>query len=205
MSMPDEASPETIARDGLSPLCQSILSARSGHAYSRLVIPAMAAATPDAERLLGKVRPEQLLDSPVVRPSEAEALLAGLWLWHDALDRSHTISQSIETETGSFWHAILHRREGDFFNAKYWYARCRNHPALARIPKRAEAEVEHKPDLLAFDRVLRGGSWDGSAFVDLVEDVHRDENDPRRSAVVRLQRIEWQVLFESCARAAAGR
>ena len=71
--------------------------------------------------------------------------------------------------------------------------------------RRAEAEVEHKPDLLAFDRVVRGGSWDGSAFVDLVEDVYRDEGDPRRSAVVWLQRIEWRVLFESCARGAVGR
>ena len=204
MPTPDAATTETPARDGLSPLCHSILSARAGQAYTRLVLPSMA--TPgETEQILGKVRPEQLLESPISRRSEADAMLAALWLWHDALDRSHTISQSIETETGSFWHAILHRREGDFFNAKYWYARCRNHPALAQIPRRAEADVEHKPDLLAFDRVVRGGSWDGSAFVDLVEDVYRDEANPRRSAVVWLQRIEWQVLFESCAKAAVGR
>jgi|SRR3954470_22292894 hypothetical protein len=204
MPTPDAAAPESPARDGLSPLCHSILSARAGQAYARLVVPPHATAS-EAEQLLLKVRPEQLLAGPVGRRDEAEAMLAALWLWHDALDRSHTISQSIETETGSFWHAILHRREGDFFNAKYWYARCRTHPALAQISKHAEAEVEHKPDLLAFDRVVRGGTWDGSAFVDLVEDVYRDEADPRRSAVVRLQRIEWQVLFESCAKAAAGR
>lgn len=201
MTTPDAAAAESPARDGLSPLCHSILSARPGQAYAQLVLPSMS-TPPEAQHLLDKVRPEQLLEKSIARRSEAEAMLAGLWLWHDALERSHTISQSIETATGSFWHAILHRREGDFFNAKYWYARCRNHPALVQIPNRAEADVEHKPDLLAFDRVVRGGSWDGSAFVDLVEDVYQDESDPRRGAVVWLQRIEWRVLFEACAQAA---
>jgi hypothetical protein len=202
-SVPPAGSPAP-PHDGLSPLCHTILSAQAGHAYGRLVVPALA-APPEAERLLARVKPEQLLTEPVESPEDAEAMLAGLWLWHDALDRSHTISQALKGETGSFWHAIMHRREGDFDNARYWYARCRHHPALARIPAEAAAEVEHKPELLAFDRVVRGGSWDGSAFVDRVEDVYQDESDPRFSAVVRLQRIEWRVLFEHCALAATGR
>src|SRR5438046_1346534 len=98
---PSDAAAESPARDGLSPLCHSILSARAGQAYTRLVLPSMA-TPPEAEALLSKVRPDQLLETPISRQSEAEAMLAGLWLWHDALEESHTISQSIETETGSF-------------------------------------------------------------------------------------------------------
>src|SRR5688572_23215464 len=78
----------------------------------------------------------ELLAVPSVRPERRDALLAGLWLWHDFLDESHAISQVITSATGSFWHAIMHRREGDFSNAKYWYARCRNHPALSEIGAR---------------------------------------------------------------------
>jgi hypothetical protein len=107
MPTPEPAADLSPARDGLSPLCHSILSARAGQTYARLVLPSMA-TPPEAEQLLGKVMSEQLLESPISRPSEAEAMLAGLWLWHDALDRSHMISQSIETETGSFWHEVLH-------------------------------------------------------------------------------------------------
>ena len=53
----------------------------------------------------------------------AAACLAGLWLHHNFLDESHTLSQDIDTTTGSYWHAIMHRREGDYGNAKYWLHR----------------------------------------------------------------------------------
>lgn len=58
---------------------------------------------------------------------------AGLWLAFDFLDESHAISQDIGTPEGSWWHAIMHRREGDFGNAKYWYRRVGEHPAMASL------------------------------------------------------------------------
>lgn len=70
--------------------------------------------------------------SPVVR--------AGLLLWNDDLDASHSISQGIETPTGSFWHAIMHRREGDLGNSLYWWRRTGSHAAFAEIG-RAVLEV----------------------------------------------------------------
>ncbi len=128
----DAATPP--AGDELSSKCVGVLTARPGEAYCDLVAPPRGPA--DAERLLAGVTPAQLLAVPVRDVEAADAMLAGLWLWHDALDRSHAISQAIASETGSFWHAIMHRREGDFSNAKYWYARCRRHPVLGVIRAR---------------------------------------------------------------------
>ena len=48
-------------------------------------------------------------------------------LWFDAKDdweKSHTIIQDIEDKTASWIHAYLHRKEGDIWNADYWYQRA---------------------------------------------------------------------------------
>lgn len=48
-------------------------------------------------------------------------------LWHDARgewDRAHQIAQDVETPDGAWVHAYLHRREGDAWNARYWYTRA---------------------------------------------------------------------------------
>ncbi len=45
-------------------------------------------------------------------------------LWYDGKgdwDKAHTIIQDVEDETGCRIHAYLHRKEGDTFNANYWY------------------------------------------------------------------------------------
>lgn len=50
-----------------------------------------------------------------------EALKA---LWHDGKgdwEASHDIAQDIQSILGSWIHAYLHRKEGDRFNAGYWY------------------------------------------------------------------------------------
>lgn len=45
-------------------------------------------------------------------------------LWYDAKndwEASHNIAQDLHTQIGSWIHAYLHRKEGDEWNAGYWY------------------------------------------------------------------------------------
>ena len=49
-------------------------------------------------------------------------------MWEDAngnWSAAHAIAQDIDSQTGSWIHAYLHRKEGDPGNAGYWYRRAR--------------------------------------------------------------------------------
>jgi hypothetical protein len=123
----------------------------------------------------------------------AAACRAGLWLAFDFLDESHAISQELPTAEGSFWHGILHRREPDAANAKYWFRRVGDHPVYPALSQAAR-EV---------GLVLRTGRWDPFAFIDLCEE-HRDTGGKDELLLRQVQRKEWELLFGWCWRRAAG-
>lgn len=48
-------------------------------------------------------------------------------LWHDAngnWHKAHEIVQNISSVDGNLIHAFLHRKEGDLWNANYWYRKA---------------------------------------------------------------------------------
>ena len=133
-----------------------------------------------------------LLPETKVSSTRQHLVRSLLLLWHDHLDASHTISQGIENADGSFVHAIMHRREPDAWNAKYWWRRVGNHPAYPEVARRVgELLSKGKSDLAR--RLLPGGQWDASAFVDACE-AARDESLIR--TLREIQRIETEVLLE---------
>jgi hypothetical protein len=185
--------------DARSPLTAKIVISNPD-AYRALTI---ASPTPqDAHSLLDGVTAQQLLTAPLKSDDAGQSLLAALWLWLDGLHESHAIVQNSSSETAAFWHAIMHRREGDFSNSKYWYARCANHPVLPVISAQAGPILNPLPADKSIMRLTHQG-WNQSAFVDLVEQVHEHTADPKHELAVTLQRLEWRVLFDYCLRAAS--
>ena len=69
----------------------------------------------------------------VVDHEMASCCISGLWLLNNFLDESHKISQEIHTTGGSYWHAIMHRREPDYGNSKYWCRRVGRHRIFERL------------------------------------------------------------------------
>jgi len=132
------------------------------------------------------------------------ALQAGLFLWHDAMDDSHACAQSIEGEgkhrAGDYWHAILHRREPDYPNAKYWFRQVGPHPNFPDLGRRAEPLIAAVPEWR--DRLLRNG-WDPLAFVDFCEQAVAGQNAQWIAAAEQIQEIEMLLLLASTYRDAS--
>jgi hypothetical protein len=174
----------------------------------RALMPAGCAAALDAGTPNSAVRPklERLRADDFLAPggdrTMAEACLAGLWLLHDFLVESHRLSQEIETPTGSFWHAIMHRREGDFENAKYWLRRVGKHPTFAALATAARDVIGRDDPQPLRDFVARP-EWDPYGFVDLCRSACNGRAE-LSGGCRRIQAAEWQVLFDYCVRSARG-
>jgi len=67
-------------------------------------------------------------------------------LWYDAKgdwNRSHDIIQNIEDKTAAWVHAYLHRKEGDNWNANYWYNKAgRDMPNISLDEEREQITKE---------------------------------------------------------------
>lgn len=139
----------------------------------------------------------------VVDRSMADCCRSALWLLHNFLDESHRISQEIETRTGSYWHGIMHRREPDYDNAKYWFRRVGAHPIFPELNRAAQqivASVEDTP----WDQIRRQGSWDPMHFVDCCSRAARQDHGAEQFCR-RIAQAEWELLFDYCYRGVCGK
>jgi hypothetical protein len=179
-------------------------------------LPMLAPARPGIEASwlmehLNGFSPKEFGLSPRSKATET-ALRAGLFQWHDFLDESHQMSQSIEGEgedrLGDYWHAIMHRREPDFSNAKYWFRQIGTHRIFAKLGKEADATLAKLIDPAAArwrERLQRASKWDPFAFVDLCEACAADETTELALAARRIQYIEMSELMSmTCGQCGGG-
>ncbi len=131
----------------------------------------------------------------------ARLCIAGAWLVHDWLEEAHRICQDVATASGSYWHGVMHRREPDGSNAKYWFRRVGEHavfPALADAARVLAAEAESSP---AAERLNSDRAWDPMLLIELCE-AHRGTGSHAESLLRRVQQREWELLFDHCWREA---
>ena len=129
-----------------------------------------------------------------------EAIKSGLLLWNDALDESHTISQGLMDQTGSYWHGIMHRREPDYPNAKYWFGRVGTHPIFPELRGRALERFKETPnpsDALADigNTIASQEKWDAYQLIDRCEAAEGDSDSDVTRFLQQVQVEEIKLLL----------
>ena len=156
------------------------------------------AADSGIKDLLDNTTVESLFEGVRVGSNDfAHAVKSGLYLWNDCLKESHRISQKIESETGSFWHAIMHRREPDFSNSKYGWGKVGQHPLFADLHGSALqilAGAEGHWNGGTRGRLKEKGRWLPLEFVDWCEACSKGGEGREILEAVQLEEI--QLLLE---------
>lgn len=126
----------------------------------------------------------------------AELIRALLLLWNDHHDQAHALVQERETPDGNLIHAILHRREPDYSNARYWFHRVGNHPCFDELTRQVStflSSEKNPPHLLP---LIDDGQWAPDAFISACQRASSQKNQTAdRVALQKIQEIETRVLL----------
>ncbi len=121
-----------------------------------------------------------------------DSVRAGLYLYLSCWDEAHTTADGLENPDGYFWHGIVHRQEPDPGNSAYWFRLTGAHPVFPKLA--AEAADHGYP---------AGRAWDPFAFIDFCESSRRRPGSNEERLAMTIQLLEWQLLFDHCARGSA--
>jgi hypothetical protein len=124
-----------------------------------------------------------------LKDADTFALVRGGLLYAlDAIHEAHDLFQDAKGDSGSYWHGMMHRREGDFDNARYWFRRAGVLPMFSEM-HRATSETSAV--------MARQSNWDPYLFTGECEQARFGETDGLNE-LIALQRLEFEVLFDYC-------
>lgn len=130
-------------------------------------------------------------------PSRALRLRALTLLYHDQHDPAHDLVQDLSDADGALIHGILHRREPDYWNARYWFRRCETHPLFALLAPQVLAAATEPWERSTASALTLPGSFDPFAFTDECERAAPlGEIHAKTLWLRRLQDLEFYTLAE---------
>ncbi len=125
---------------------------------------------------------------PIADPKVFALVRGALLNAVDALDAAHRIFQDDSSDLGSYWHGVMHRREGDFDNARYWFRRA-GRLLISDTLHGAAAQVS--------PNMAKQNSWDAYLLTGMCEQAKFGDIEAIPECL-RLQRIEFDELLSYC-------
>jgi hypothetical protein len=122
---------------------------------------------------------------PIVDQAQFRLARGGVLYALDELDAAHRIFQDEGSSEGSYWHGMMHRREGDFDNARYWFRRA------GRL---AVFSTMHAAARTASADMARQESWDPYLFTGMCEQARFGARELVPECQ-QLQRVEFDGVF----------
>ncbi|NEW08743.1 hypothetical protein GK047_22365 [Paenibacillus sp. SYP-B3998] len=150
---------------------------------------------------------ENLTKGSIDQESYGMAIKAGLFLLNESLDKSHDIAQEITNTSGSYWHALMHRMEGDYSNAKYWFNDVGHHPIYSSLIQCVRniltvkdlADLDNEALRSKLEVLITSPVWNPCVFIDAVElQVSDVQNAAVEKWLQQIQRYEMQLLLQYC-------
>ncbi|MEW4488094.1 hypothetical protein AB1L42_08430 [Thalassoglobus sp. JC818] len=181
----------------------SSLAVRDTILSNQFLAPELPDLAPSHRRLpswlrsrISTFRPERVISAP-----DEHAIRAGLLQIHDQLEPSHVESQHCQGDgvhvAGDYWHGIMHRREPDYHNSKYWFRRVGEHPCFPQLAEIACDVFDNTDDSQSdqWNVKLTSSGWNPNGFVDLCEQTARLQGTPLELAARRIQWFEMILLL----------
>ena len=120
--------------------------------------------------------------------------VGAFWLF-GFLDEAHYLAQQESSPEGAYWHALIHRSEGDFRNSLYWFNRVGAHPLYKILQVQAKQVTKGPRSAAQWRGLLECGEWSPRQFVALCERTMKSGSGPLE-ILQQVAQLEYNLLME---------
>ncbi|CAF0818463.1 unnamed protein product [Rotaria sp. Silwood1] len=125
--------------------------------------------------------------------------IASLHLLNDDIGSCHDIvDKHMGHDIADYLHYLLHRREGDYWNAKWWIRQLRSQEFKSVYLSEKYNSFSNQKDVknLSNSAQLSEAQKRAQAFVDRCEQAERQDNEEEKNLLKQMQWDEMKTVFE---------
>ncbi len=142
--------------------------------------------------------PRQLVEKSSLRGTLFEALL---WLRVGVIEPAHILVQDGRNDLERYIHGVVHRLEGDFWNAKYWFRQVRDRELVLFVENGIQLKLKELEliDSARDWKTVKASGFSPDQFVDQCENFlassQGDEASDLKKILESVGQAEWNALW----------